>query len=587
MNSAAARIAAVVRSGLVSLTVFTFVVDILLLIQPIYMLQVYDRVLASGSIETLVFISIMAAGALALLALIDTFRSIMAGRIAARMDKEAGADVLLASLNEPRAPLGDVQPLRDLAVVRGFISNRAILAYLDLPFAPLFIGLLYLIHPDLFWITVGGAVVLTLLAFVNQLAGSRASAEAGDHSMRAMISAQSFARSSESIRAMGMAGNVIRTWGRDEAASLMAQDRAIRANAILAAVSRSVRLGLQIALLGYGGYLVVKGQMTAGMIFASSLIAGRGLQPIDQIVAGWKGFVDTRRAWKRLSAALQRQPADRASTELPTPKGHVHLDDIVVYPPNATSGEPLLKRITARIEAGDCVAIVGPSGAGKSTLSRAIVGALQVRSGAVRIDGADIRQWDAEKLGRHIGYLAQDVDLLPGSVAQNIARFDAEARDVDIVEAAERAQVHDLILGLKDGYDTIIGPAGQQLSGGQRQRVGLARAFYGQPTILVLDEPNANLDPEGDQALERALERAKEKQVTVLIVTQRRQIADKADKILILRNGALDDFGTRVEVLERQAQKARSAQDTAGSRPASAPAQRFTTVAGGAKTPAG
>lgn len=557
----AARIAGVLMSGIFGLTVFTFFVDMLLLVQPIYMLQVYNRVLTSASVETLVFISIMAAGALVLLGALDTIRSMMAGRLAAKMEVEAGADALIASINGPRAALGDVQPLRDLGAVRGFISNRGILAFLDLPFAPIFIIILYFIHPHLFWITVAGAVVLTLLALLNQWMASRATTGVGEQSMGAMLAAQAFTRNAESINAMGMVGNVIGAWGRDEAQSLRGQEAANKINAVFAGISRVIRLGLQMVILGYGGYLVLGGQMTAGMIFAASLISGRGLQPIDQVISGWKGFVETRKAWKRLQIALAQNATSIERTELPAPDGRLTIDQVVVMPPNSPTGEPLLKRVSATIDAGDCVAVIGPSGAGKSTLARTVIGAIKPNVGAIRIDGADIRTWDRELLGRHIGYLSQDVDLLPGTIAQNISRFTPDVADAEIVAAAQKAQVHDLILTLSNGYDTMIGPTGQQLSGGQRQRIGLARAFFGSPKLLVLDEPNANLDTAGDMALERAIMRAKEDKVTVFIVTQRRPIAEKADKILMLRDGAIEDFGPRNDVYERQNQKFKAAQD--------------------------
>jgi ATP-binding cassette subfamily C protein len=559
VNKAADRLVAVFMRGLISITLFSSVVNVLLLVQPLYMLQVYDRVLASSSVETLLFMSVIAGGALLLLGCIDAIRSMLSSRLAARMEVVAGSDALLASINGPRASLGDVQPLRDLGAVKGFVGGRAILAYLDLPFAPLFIGLLYLIHPHLFWLTVGGAVVLAILALANQWATRRYSADAGEHTMRAMLSAQAFARCAESINAMGMTGNVIGAWGRDEARALASQDRSNQFNASFAGLSRIIRLGLQIAVLGYGGYLVIAGEMTAGMIFAASLISGRGLQPIDQVIAGWPTFVDCRRAWKRLKIALDRNPPARRTTELPDPKGRLELDDLTVFPPNVLGGEPLLKRISAKIAAGESVAVVGPSGAGKSTLVRTIVGGIQPRHGSVRVDGADIRHWDGERLGRCFGYLAQDVDLLPGTIAQNIARFAPDAADADIVKAAKKAEVHELIQRFPLGYDTLIGPAGQPVSGGQRQRIGLARAFFGDPALLILDEPNANLDTDGDLALEKALAKAKEDGVTVLIVTQRRQIAEKADKILMLRDGAIEDFGPRLEVFGRLAQKAKAA----------------------------
>lgn len=559
MKGAANELAAIFVSGLIGLTTLSLVINVLLLVQPLYMLQVYERVLTTSSVETLVFMSAMAGVALLLLGFIDAIRGMMASRISARMEVVAGSDVLIASINSPRASLGDVQPLRDLGIVRGFVGGRGILAYLDLPFAPFFIVLLYLIHPHLFWLTVSGAVALAILALVNQWATRRFSSDASESTMKAMLSAQAFARGAESINAMGMTGNVIGAWGSDEAQALASQDRSNQINASFAGLSRIIRLGLQIAVLGYGGYLVIGGEMTAGMIFAASLVSGRGLQPIDQVIAGWPSFVDTRRAWKRLKIALDRGPPTTKTTELPDPKGHLQLDDLTVFPPNVLGGEPLLKRISAKIAAGESVAVIGPSGAGKSTLVRTIVGAIQPRHGSIRVDGADIRHWDRERLGRCFGYLAQDIELLPGTIAQNISRFAPEVIDADIIKAAKKAEVHELIQRFSRGYDTVIGPAGQPVSGGQRQRIGLARAFFGDPALLILDEPNANLDTDGDIALEKALAKAREDGVTVLVVTQRRQIAEKVDKILMLRDGVIEDFGPRLDVFGRLAQKAKAA----------------------------
>lgn len=560
------RLAATFRQGLKGLVGFTFMVNLLLLVQPIYMLQIYDRVLSSASLDTLIYISIIAAGTLILLGIVDSVRAIMAGRLSSRLEVTAGADTLLASMASPRASLGDVQPLRDLHTVRGFISGRGLFAFLDLPFAPFFIGLLYLIHPNLFWLTVAGAVVLVAIAIANQWAGAKAAGDAATGQMNATLAAQAFVRNAESLRAMGMSRNIVHRWGTEEALSLTAQDRMNRVNALFAGFSRVLRLGLQIATLGYGGYLVLAGEMTAGMIFAASLISGRGLQPVDQVIGNWKGFIDARKAWKRLSEALATAKPVEKRTDLPAPRGEVTFEDVLVFPPNGDvagrgsmqTGEPLLKRIGATIPAGTCVAVIGPSGAGKTTLMRALVGAIAPRSGLVRIDGADIRNWDPDRLGQYIGYLAQDVELLPGTVAQNIARFAPDAADEAIILAARKAGVDDLVLKLPKAYDTMIGPGGLQLSGGQRQRVGLARAFFGTPRILVLDEPNANLDVEGEKALERALATAKKERITVLIATQRRSVVEKADRIMVLRDGVLEEYGPREEVIQRQAEKAES-----------------------------
>ncbi|MBP1842986.1 ATP-binding cassette subfamily C protein [Rhizobium petrolearium] len=534
------------------------------------MLQVYDRVLPSASIETLIYISIIALGTLFLLGIVDSVRAIMASRLASRLEVAVGADALQASMAGPRASLGDVQPLRDLQAVRGFISGRGLFAFLDLPFAPFFIALLYLIHPNLFWLTVMGVVVLVAIAIANQWASDKAAGDAGIRQMNATLAAQAFVRNAESLKAMGMRPNIVHRWGSEEALSLAAQDRVNSTNAFFAGLSRVLRLSLQIATLGYGGYLVLAGEMTAGMIFAASLISGRGLQPIDQVIGGWKGFIEARKAWKRLTEALAVVRPAETRTELPAPRGEVSFEAVIVFPPaseaagraSAQAGEPLLKRISATIPAGACVAIIGPSGAGKTTLMRTLIGAIEPRSGAVRIDGADIRNWNPDRLGQYIGYLAQDVELLPGTIAQNIARFDPNASSEAIVRAAQEAQVDDLVLKLPKAYDTMIGPGGFQLSGGQRQRVGLARAFFGKPKILVLDEPNANLDIEGEKALERALAMAKAEAITVLIATQRRSVVETADRIMVMRDGSLEEYGPREEVLRRQAEKAQALRES-------------------------
>ncbi|TIT76461.1 MAG: ATP-binding cassette domain-containing protein, partial [Mesorhizobium sp.] len=290
-------------------------------------------------------------------------------------------------------------------------------------------------------------------------------------------------------------------------------------------VSRTARLTLQIAILGVGAYLVLRNEMTAGMIFASSMISARALQPLDQIIGSWRQIIDANLAWKRLST-LRSGPDYQENVALPAPEGALSVDQIVYHLPGAADGSlPLIKRLTFEVAAGETVAIVGPSQAGKSTLARLIVGAIEPRSGAIRIDGGDIRNWDPEELGRHIGYLPQDVELFPGTIAQNIARFEPDAPDGKLVQAAQRAQVHGLILGQRDGYSTLIGPTGVRLSGGERQRIGLARAFYGDPKVLVLDEPNANLDANGEAALERAIIQARLRKTTVLVITHRPSLA--------------------------------------------------------------
>ena len=535
------------RRAIVELSVFSIIVNLALLVMPLYMLQVYDRVLTSASADTLVFLSIIAVAALVLLGLIEAVRGIYAARLGTRLEAAVGRDALLATLGGPRAALGDVQTLRDMQHVRNFLSNRQVFALFDVPFAPLFIAILWLIHPALFWLTVVGAAILALLAVINQRATSRANAAGSDAGTTANLAAQSFARSRESLVAMGMIDNVVGVWGEREAESLVAQDRSARINSWFTGLSRTIRMGLQIAVLGYGAALVLQEQMTAGMIFASSIISGRALQPIDQVIGGWRGFVDTGAAWKRLKAAVEPFANEREPTEQAEPKGRIDLENAVftVPAPGAAGGaRAIIKRVSARVQPGEAIGVIGMSGAGKSTLLKLMVGALRPSSGAVRLDGADLTNWPMAQRGRQFGYLAQEVELLPGTVKQNIARFDPQVDDAEARLAAERAGVTALIQSLPVGFDTPIGPGGHQLSGGERQRIGLARAFYRMPRVLVLDEPNASLDEAGRAALENALKAAKEAGTTVIVAVQRREILTSLDKVLVMDSGEIVKYDT-------------------------------------------
>lgn len=548
------------RGAIVELAIFSFFVNALLLVMPIYLLQVYDRVLPSSSLDTLVFLSIIAASAIVLLAILEAVRGVYASRMAARLDVSRSRDALIASMESPRAALGDTQAMRDLETVRRLVASRAVFSLFDLPFAPLFIGLLWLIHPLLFWVTAGGAAVLAAVAVVNQRLTAAAHKESAASSAQAMTAAQSFVRNSETLRSMGMMDNAVGFWANLHASTLGSSDRAGRINSVLTGFSRFLRMGLQTGILGVGAWLVLSGEMTAGMIFACSLISGRGLQPIDQVIGGWPQFIEAWNAWLRFRQATGDRQEVRQYTDLPAPTGRVDIQDLIYFAPNSEKqSAPILKRVGFRVPAGSVVGIVGPSGAGKSTLARLLVGATRPSGGTVRLDGADIANWDPNILGRHIGYLAQEVELLPGTIAQNIGRFAPDADDEAVVDAARRAQVHELILSLPSGYDTVIGPQGMRLSGGQRQRIGLARAFFGNPCLLVLDEPNANLDHEGELALEKAVDAARASGATVLIVTQRRSIANKVDALLMLRDGLIEDYGPREDVLRRQGERAAAA----------------------------
>ncbi|ESY81785.1 peptidase [Mesorhizobium sp. LNHC221B00] len=551
--------------SVVEMGLFSAVTNTLVLILPLYMLQVYDRVLPAANLDTLTYLTMLALLCLLLFGVLEVVRGVYASRLAARLDVSLGASSFLAAMNGPRAGLGDVQALRDLATLRGFIASRTIFFLFDLPFGPIFVGLLYLIHPLLFLVTIVGAVLMVSIAVLNQVASSRPAKAAAENLSASMNSAQAFARNFETVRALGMVSNAIEIWGARFSGSLHASDGLARINAFYGGVSRTTRSTLQIAILGVGAYLVLHNEMTAGMIFASSMISARALQPLDQIIGSWRQIIDVKLAWKRLSGVKSRS-APRQNVALPVPQGALSADQIIYYLPGSIDGAlPLIKRLTFDVAAGESIAIIGPSQAGKSTLARLIVGAIEPRSGAIRIDGGDIRNWDSEELGRYIGYLPQDVELFPGTIAQNIVRFEPDAPDEKLVEAAQRAQVHELILGQRDGYSTVIGPTGVRLSGGERQRIGLARAFYGDPKILVLDEPNANLDSDGEAGLERAILQARSRRTTVLVITHRPSIAAKCDRVLMLRNGQVEIYGLTKDVLDRFAEQRGQAPSPAAS----------------------
>lgn len=562
------------RRSVIDLGLFSTVVNVLALTSPLFLIQVYDRVLPSSSIETLVYLTIIAFLAFAFLGLLDVIRSIYAVRMAAKLDSELGAaafaNVVAATGREP----GDIQPLRDLATVRGFVASRGTPVLFDLPFSPVFAALLYLLHPLLFLMTTIGAIVILLLVFLNQYMNKKASQFAQERITSANLTAQMFSRNAETVRAMGMTNNVGEVWGRQFAAATAAADGSLVVNAIFGGISRSIRMILQMAILAVGATLVLKGQMTAGMIFASSILSGRALQPLDQLVGIWKQAMDARSAWSRFEKVIEAGSVDSRKLLLPNPAGDIAVRDLLYVSPDAGADpEPILKRLNFTIAAGESVAVVGPSRAGKSTLARLLTGAVAPTAGSITIDGADLRTWDAAQLGGLIGYLSQDVQLLPGTIAANISRFEPDAADEAVVAAARAAHANDLILSQAKGYQTPIGPGSNNLSGGERQRIGLARAFYGSPRLLVLDEPNANLDSEGEAALGRALRDAKARGVTVIIVTHRISIATTCDRILVMKNGRIDDFGPTDEVARRaQSERAdRAAKAAAVKRQANPP----------------
>jgi ATP-binding cassette subfamily C protein len=537
--------------GLIAAGAFSLALNLLMLTVPLYMMTVYDRVLTSRSEETLLMLSILAIGALAAIAVLETVRQLVLTRSGARLETGLGGRILDASLQTGLASGTDIQGLRDLGQVRQFISSPLVSALFDAPVAPLYFAIIYLIHPHLGWLSLGAALLILIVAVVNQRLASKPLAQASRHAAAALQKAQVQARNAEVIRAMGMFPDCVASWGENSAEALMAADQAGKRNALLNGASKFLRLLLQIAILGYGAYLVLAdNSLSAGIIFAASIISARALAPLDQAVGGWRSLVSAHQAWRRLRAQLHSVPKGLTPMALPEPEARLSVEKLVFQP--SAGCEPILKGLSFSIGPGEVVGIIGPSGAGKSTLARLLVGAITPSSGIVRIGGDDRASWRPEALGPFIGYVPQDVELFPATVAQNIARMSGSPDPEKVINAARLANCHDLIQRLPQGYDTVLGSEGHALSGGQRQRIALARAFYGSPKVVVLDEPNASLDSDGEQALIAALLQARGAGITCVVITQRTSVMPALTKMMVLREGQIEAFGPKDEVMQSQ-----------------------------------
>ena len=536
------------RHAWVGVVLFSACVNLLMLTVPLYMMQVYDRVVTTGNIDTLLALSAMVAVALGTFGLLESVRSRILARVGAWFERELGSPILAGSIAEARRAGGGVsaQGLRDLGTVRGYFAGQGIMPLFDAPWAPVFLAIVFVIHPVLGWIGLGGAVVLLGFAALNDLTTRKRLTEANSASVRALNDADAAIRNADAITAMGMLPDLARRWQDTTAHSLHQQTSATDASGGISAAAKAFRFGLQAAMLGVGSYLVIGNQMSAGSIVAAAVIVARGLSPMEQLIGSWRSFVGARTAYQRLAELLERAPAAESGTVLPRPAGNVTFDKVNYVPPGVRL--PIVRQLSLRIAAGEVLGVVGPSGAGKTTLVRLLVGSLQPSTGHVRLDGADVTAWPDADRGRHVGYVPQSVELFRGTVRDNIARLGA-ASDEDVVAAAQLAGAHDIILGLPRGYDTPIGVGGVPISGGQRQRVALARAVFGNPALLVLDEANAHLDGDGELALAAAVQRLRERGCTVVLIAQRAGIMALADKVLILKAGAVEAFGPRDEIL--------------------------------------
>ena len=540
----------VIAPAFATAIIFSFFLNLLMFVSPLYMLQIYDRVLGTRNLATLAGLTAIAAALLMVWAGLETLRSrllVQAGvlfdeRFAAPMFKVVYQGILL----QPDA-IGQ-QNLRDVDTIREFLTGSGLIAFCDAPWFPVFILAAFVLHPWFGVIAIVGGLTTLGLALLNEIATRKTLLDASRASMTAAQSAQSTFRNSEVVQAMGMVDSLIGRWSRHHSRVLALQARASDRAGAIVAFTKFFRMLLQTMILGVGAYLAVQHEISAGMMIAASILIGRALQPIELAVANWKGFLGAREAFGRVSGLLALVGAEPERMSLPRPQGSVTVENIVAGAPGGRA--PILRGVSFAVGAGELLGVVGPSAAGKSSLARVLVGVWRVTAGAVRLDGSDLMHWDPRALGRHLGYLPQDVELFGGTVAENIARFE-EIDDEAVIAAAALAGCHELIQNLPDGYNTHIGENGHVLSGGQRQRIGFARSLYRMPSLIVLDEPNANLDAAGEEALLAALQKLKTMGVTVILVTHKVNILSMVDKLLILQEGMVQTFGARDEILRR------------------------------------
>ena len=538
------------KSGFIVVAVFSAFLNLLMLTAPLYMLQVFDRVLTSRSTDTLMALSLIAGAALLALALLDGVRGFALIKVGDWLDQKLGHRLLHASVGDAIRADGasSTQGLRDLATFRGFVGGPSLLPLMDTPWTPLFVAVIFALSPVLGWMAVVGAIVLLGLAIANEFATREPSKRAGAAQLEALEQAEAAARNADSIEAMGMLGELTRRWTRDNINARQSQATSARRTGAITSASKFVRLSLQVAMLGVGALLVIHNELTPGGMIAATILLGRALAPVDQAINSWKSLLAARGAYHRLKSQLVASAVSAPSMSLPRPSGIVACEGVTFT--HASSTEPVLKGIKFDLPAGKALGLIGPTASGKTTLARLMVGILRPQLGFVRLDGMDVSQWHASDRGQHIGYVPQDVELFSATIRENIARM-ADGDSETVVEAAKLAGVHDLILRLPQGYETQIGRAGAALSGGQRQRIALARALYGDPRLVVLDEPNSNLDQPGLEALLGAIGELKQRSTTLIVIAHQPAIVHQVDYLIVLGDGVVQMAGPRDEVIAK------------------------------------
>ena len=540
---------------------FSALVNVLYLAPTLYMLQVYDRVMSTGGVMTLIFITIVVVLALGTLTLLDNVRSRLLVRAGLRIDRLLAGEVLGRLISRARAGPGAPrvgQAMREFDTFRQTLAGPGMLSLFDAPWTPIYLGFCFILHPLLGLITLLGGVILLTLAILNERSVKPKLQKAGEAAAAAYMAQETAANSAEVVKALGMRNALVARQLTDRTVATDMQAQAAFAGGKYTGAIKFVRLALQSLALGLGAYLAIERQISGGAVIAASVLLSRALQPLEQVVGAWSGVVQGRAAFQTLVDLFTEYPPEAPRTQLPPPKGLVQVEQVSVRIGEAM----ILKGVSMSIQPGEVVGLIGPSGAGKTTLARVIAGAVPPDYGTVRLDGADLKDWESDRLAKYVGYLPQDSILFHGTIRDNISRFQAftgtPAAEIDekVIVAAQAAGAHEMILRLPKGYDSMLGVGGRGLSSGQSQRIAFARAIYGEPAMIVLDEPNAHLDAEGEGALMRTLLGLKARGAAVLLVAHRTGILNAADKMIVLRDGAIEMFGPRDEVAARlQAQE--------------------------------
>ncbi|MBX3501689.1 MAG: type I secretion system permease/ATPase [Alphaproteobacteria bacterium] len=544
-----ARALQLCRRHFLTAGIFSLGINLLYLAAPLYMLQVYDRVISSSSKSTLAMLTIALLVAFITMAGLDWVRARILARAGIRLDRVLGGRVMAATF--ATASRGDVagsQPLRDFDTFRLFLSGQGISALFDLPWAPVYVFVIFMLHPWMGAFALGCVIVLLLTAVIGEHFARKPLAESTEAANKSYRFTETSLRNSEVVQAMGMMPRLLERWGRERNRMMVRQDSVAARMAATGSFTKMLRLAMQSLILGLGAYLVIERSATMGAMFAGTLLLARALQPVELIVGSWRTIASARGAFERLKGLLGANPSDDDKLSLPRPTGRVEVQ-AVSYGLRNTS-RIILSRVDFAIQPSEVVGVVGPSGSGKSTLARLLVGLIAPFSGTVRLDGADLTKWPRDELGPHIGYLPQDVELFADTVASNISRF-RDGDDSGVIDAAQLAGVHEAILALPEGYDTQVGEGGAALPGGLRQRIGLARAVYGSPCLVVLDEPNSNLDNEGEAALAECIKQLKMWGTTVVVISHRPAALNVVDKVLVMKDGTVAAFGPRDEVLKK------------------------------------